>query len=144
MKERGQRWFDIVGNIFETRRRREVYISRIVMSINVVLREVNLPRGLLVFLYTQRPMKPLREAVRLLEKVSPIRRSECDRKKKEQSCRWMSGGFKCPGPTPRLRCTTTPFTRQTSAVHHASSPECKPNFYWIATLAGLRPLFCPW
>ena len=51
MKERGQRWFDIVGNIFETRRRREVYISRIVMSIDVVLREANLPRGLLVPLY---------------------------------------------------------------------------------------------
>ena len=53
MKERGQRWFDIVGNIFETRRRREVYISRIVMAINVVSREVNLPRGLLVPLYTR-------------------------------------------------------------------------------------------
>ena len=53
MKEREQRWFDIVGNIFETRRRREIYISRIVMSINVVLREVNLPRGLLVLLYTK-------------------------------------------------------------------------------------------
>jgi hypothetical protein len=53
MKERGQRWFDIVGNIFETRRRREVYISRIVMSIDVVLREANLPRGLLVPLYAK-------------------------------------------------------------------------------------------
>ena len=53
MKESGQRWFDIVGNILETRSRREVYISRIVMAINVVSRQVNLPRGLLVPLYTK-------------------------------------------------------------------------------------------
>src|SRR2546423_13083023 len=33
----------------------------------------------------------------------------------------------------------TPSTRHTAAVHHASSPECKTNYYWIAH-SGARPL----
>jgi hypothetical protein len=39
-------------------------------------------------------MKPLREAVGLLEKVSPIRRSECDRRKRSKVVGGCLKGFK--------------------------------------------------
>src|SRR2546423_1164157 len=88
----------------------------------------------------QGPMKPLREAVRLLEKVSPIRRRECDGKKKEQSCRWTSEGFKYASRRQDCGAPPSPFIRQIAAVHHASSPECKTNYYWMYEW-GSHPYF---
>src|ERR1700733_3416520 len=94
------------------------------------------------FPYMQRPMKPLREAVRLLEKVSPIRRSECDRKKKSKVVGGCLKGFKYSNRRQDCGAPDTFHKVDFGGAPHKLA-KMQTNFYWIATLAGLRPLFCP-